>query len=329
MTCQASRQLARGAALLPLVLIALVLLLPAAALGATRATGSLDGSGTSYTLTVHNTGDQFVYCMEFFAAPGVKVKSVAAPGTLQGPSGFSAETNIAPGASQTFSFTTEQQYPPGSGGTLNVSSTCSPGSDVTSQVSGPPQPPVGGPAPCRCFAIGAKLQAIHLRGHHGQFLAFRVRWGLQCTPGPGPGCRGLIKLAADDAANVKILRPKSKSVKCKGGCFGLHHGSKRFRLSLSKNLRPLAEVIDKHSAIWLRKRLKELEKEKPPRFPYPPLQVHVNLFCINAAGKPHAVNQLLMTFKFDRQGQVNRKRSDLNGDGREDARPHRVVGPGP
>jgi hypothetical protein len=324
---QARRQLARGAALVPLALVALLLVFPATAQGLTRASGSLDGSGTAYTLTVQNTGDQPIYCMRFFASSGVKIKSVLAPGTPQGSNGFSAETNIAPGGSQTFSFTTEQQYPPGSGGTLEVSTTCSPGSDVTSQVTGPPEPPVGPPEQCRCFAIGANLRAITILAHHGRHLSFRVRWGLICTAGPGPGCRGRIKLATSDKQDVKFLSPKSKTVRCKGRCGAFNHGSKEIRLLLSKKLRPLSEAVHKLSPIQLRKRIADLKKTG--QLPYPQLRVGVKLFCLTAAGKEHPVKFLVMTFKFDGQGQVNRRRSDLNGDGREDAPPHKVVRRGP
>jgi hypothetical protein len=320
---------ARRPVVLGAILVALlaVLALPSKALGLTRATGTLDGSGTAYTLTVQNTGDQFIYCMKFFASSGVKIKSAVAPATLQGSNGFSAETNIAPGGSQTFSFTTEQQYPPGSGGTLEVSTTCSPGSDVTSQVTGPPEPPVGPPAPCRCFAIGANLQAISILSHHGRHLSFKVRWGLICTAGPGAGCRGRIKLATSDRRDVKFLSPKSKTVRCKGKCNAFSHGSKEIRLLLSKKLRPLSEAVHKLSPIQLRKRIEDLKRTR--QLPYPQLRVGVKLFCLTAAGKEHAVKFLVMTFKFDKEGQVNRKRSDLNGDGREDAPPHKVVRPGP
>jgi hypothetical protein len=327
MSHTARRPVALGAILVALVV---VLSLPSTAWAPTRAAGSLDGSGTSYTLTVQNTGDQFIYCMRFFASPGVKIKSVLSPAVLQGSNGFSAETNIRPGDSQTFSFTTEQQYPPGSGGTLEVSTTCSPGSDVSSQVTGPPEPPVappGPPAPCRCFAIGANLGAISILAHHGRHLSFRVRWGLICTAGPGPGCRGRIKVSTGDKKDVKFLSPRSKTVRCKGKCNAFSHGRKEISLLLSKKLRPLSEAVHKLSPIQLRKRIADLKKTG--QLPYPQLRVGVKLFCLTAAGKAHPVKFLVMTFKFDSQGQVNRKRSDLDGDGREDARPHKVVRRGP
>ncbi len=305
-----------------LLVVCLLLAIPSAASAVTRATGEIDGSGTSYTLTVQNTGDQPIQCMRFFAASGVQMTSVSPPGTLEGPGVFSAEANIPVGGSRTFSFTTTGQYPPNAGGTLNVSTTCSPGSDVSSQVTGPP-PPLIAPLPCQCAGIGAALAKPEIRSVHGRSLNFRLRWALACSPGPGNGCRGRIKLQILKA-DGKITSPKKRRITCNGkNCNAVNRGSKLIKLILSKQRRPLANELSKLTPIQVRRRLAQLRAQG--KFPYPPLRILIKVYCLDAAGKEKLLGQPVMTVKFDKLGQVNRKRSDLNGNGFTDGRPVRRI----
>jgi hypothetical protein len=296
-----------------MVVIALALLsvLTSAASADTRATGELDGSGTSYTLTVQNTGDQPIICMRFFAASGVRMTSVSSPAHLESPSAFAGEVNIPRGGSQVFSFTTEQQYPPGAGGTLNVSSTCSTGSDVSSKVTGPPQPGGGAPPPCQCFGMGAVLKAPFQFAAHGRHLGFEVHWRMACTPGQAAGCRGRIEIATSHRRDVKFLSPKSAKVRCRGKCGATTDGTKKVTLLLSKRLRPLSEAVHKLSPIQLRKRIRELKRAG--RLPYRPLRVRLRFFCLDAAGRAKRLGQRTMTLKFTSIGQIDKKHSDLVG----------------
>jgi hypothetical protein len=133
--------------LLGIALVSL-LCLAAPAAAQTSAAGTISGSGTSWRLTVLNTGAQPIQCLSFTAAAGVQVTSATGPGTvLANPQGFDA-SGLAIGPDQTaaFDFTTTAPYPDNGGGTLLVSSSCTPGSDVPAQVSGPaprPQPVAG------------------------------------------------------------------------------------------------------------------------------------------------------------------------------------------
>ncbi len=122
--------------------LALLGIAPASAAAVTRAQGTItavQGQANTYVLTVENTGNEAIQCMRFFAASGVTITGVSPPAERESASVFSAGPglNITPGDSRNFTFTTQAAYPTNGGGTLNVSSTCATGSDVSSQVSGP------------------------------------------------------------------------------------------------------------------------------------------------------------------------------------------------
>src|SRR5205807_1610716 len=116
------------------------------------ATGTITSSGTSYTLTVANTGDQPIHCVSLFAPAGVKITSAAGPQQtlpFSDGSGFGyGGEGIAPAASAAFTFTTDQPYPPNTG-TLQVSADCQ--TNVAAPLSGPAEPP------CKCTALTASI----------------------------------------------------------------------------------------------------------------------------------------------------------------------------
>jgi hypothetical protein len=101
-----------------------------------RATGVLNEFGNRYTLTVINNGDEPIRCMRFTTPNGELVTAVDGPGTPAsfGP-GFSAQMiEIPPGGTSAWAVTISPKPPKGQGGTLDVSSTCVFGSDVSSKV---------------------------------------------------------------------------------------------------------------------------------------------------------------------------------------------------
>lgn len=295
---------ARGLALL--VVLSVVAVAAPAASAATRASGVISGSGTSYLLTVDNTGDQPIYCLRFFAAQGVTITAATAPATLEGPDRFSAQPTLAPGSSITYAFTTAAAYPVGAGGTLNVSTTCTAGSDVSSAATGPDAPPGGGaPAPCLCSDLTAVLTDPSIHAHHGRYLAFDMDWKLVCGAGTGKGCAGTFAIRTSPA-DVSFTSPRSRKVQCAGPCAKTTSGTSRLQLLLPKRLRPLEHA--------------SAAKRRKHRRAYPPLRIRLDLSCIDAAGAPKLVHRTTFTVRFDRYGQVNRKTSDLNGDGVADRR---------
>ena len=153
----------------------------------------------------------------------VTITGASPPAERESASVFSAGPglNITPGDSRNFTFTTQAAYPTNGGGTLNVSSTCATGSDVSSQVSGPaggaPPPPPPPPADCQCTALTGRLQDPTIHALHGRFLGFKLRWRLTCSPGAAANCRGRIRIATFPG-DVSFTRPRSKTVRCVGAC---------------------------------------------------------------------------------------------------------------
>lgn len=292
-----------------LAALALLAIAPGAS-AVTRAQGTITavpGQANTYVLTVDNTGNETIQCMRFFAPAGVNITAVSPPATQESSRVFSAGpgVNIAPGNSRNFSFRTQAPYPTNGGGTLNVSSTCSTGSDVSSQVTGP----AGAVAPpdprCKCSGLTARLVDPSIRSLHGRSLGFKVRWKLTCTKGTGTSCRGRIKMRTSPR-DVKFTKPKSKVVRCKGKCGASTTRRSSLSLLFSKRLRPLSNA--------------SAAKRRAHDQPYPRLRISLDFYCLDADGKETRVGRRVVTVKFDRYGQVNRKTSDLNGDGSADGR---------
>ena len=104
------------------------------------------GSGTSYTLTITNTGTEPILCWGLGVPTSVTVTGVHGPAGWKltalkaGISGVPMPfpgPGIPPGGSATFSFTTDMPYPTGVASRLSVSSTCQAGSYVDAPVTGP------------------------------------------------------------------------------------------------------------------------------------------------------------------------------------------------
>lgn len=212
------------------------------------ATGVIAGAGTSYTLTITNTGDEPIRCWGLGVPTSVTVTGV------QGPAGWNVNVvgtgisgvqfpgpGIAPGGSATFSFTTTAPYPAGVASSLVVSATCQAGSYVDAPVTGPP--------PCRCLTLNARILPNSLKitnpGEVGiMHLEFAVHWTLNCTTGAG-GCKGTLDLVAPKRATTDKKKPdgyksyfkdpKTKRkggthVACVGACAELTEGTQHFVL---------------------------------------------------------------------------------------------------
>src|SRR5205814_9526708 len=70
-----------GRLLAPVLAVAFLALAPLAAGSgqALGATGTISGSGGSYTLTLKNTGDETINCLSLFAPTGVMVTTASGP----------------------------------------------------------------------------------------------------------------------------------------------------------------------------------------------------------------------------------------------------------
>lgn len=305
----------RRSPLLCATFLALVLLGigPSTASAVTAAKGTITavpGQANTYVLTVENTGNEAIQCMRFFAASGVTITGVSPPAQQESASVFSAgpTLNITPGNSSNFTFTTQAPYPTDGGGALNVSSTCATGSDVSAPVTGPaggaggPPPPPVDPR-CKCTGLTATLGKPSIRALHGRFLGFKLKWKLKCSAGDGDNCRGKIKVKTFPK-DVTFTSPRDKVVDCVGRCARTTRRRSDLEMLFSERLRPLADA----PASRLRRHKK----------PYPKLRIGLDFFCLDADGVEKLVGRRVMTVKFDRLGQVDKRASDLDGDGDPD-----------
>jgi len=281
-----------------------LLLVPAAAARQTNvaAEGELTGEGTSYVLEVTNRGSDTLQCMRYTAPPGTRIVSVNGPGsTASNGAAFGSQgINIVTGDTKTWSFTTDKPITTDAHGVLEVSATCSVGSDVTATLTGPVAPP----KPCKCITFTARIvpKSLSLFGitNTGLNLGFTVAWAMNCTTGTGD-CEGEFELAPPQPAgplgakirlvdNEGRIGPASGKFTCKGDCGTLTTGIQSFRL-FGK------------AGFGAKKRANKSYKLTMART------------CQGAKIAP-----LKFTLTFDKLGQVDKKKSDLNADGKPDGK---------
>lgn len=246
----------------------------------------------SYILEIEVTGDT-IQCMRYTAPSGTTITSASGPGQtgFQGSIFGSQGANISAGNSKSWRFTTDKPLTPGSRGALEVSATCALGSDVTVTLEGPID------LQCKCLGFTARIlpKSISLFGITDQSLnlGFTIFWTMTCSTGL-EGCTGTMELsppqpAAALGAKLRVVDEKGKLGKatgtftCAGACAKLNQGTQAFRLFGKKPLGSKNRA-NKRYTMTLKRTCQG--KQLPP---------------------------LKFTLVFDRLGQVNKKKSDLNG----------------
>jgi hypothetical protein len=198
-------------------------------------TGTLFGTGTSYTLTVRNTGTDVIACVRYFAPAGTTITGVTGLGSPTSfDTGFGAQgLTVGAGASTTFAFTTSQPISASNNGSLRLSTDCV--TDVAGTISGPGSVPAPG-APCNCTALAGQVVpgSMRVTNPHAKgalTMKFAVAWSMSCTTGSG-GCVGQLALSPlQPAATVKPrLKPKSGKIRCVTNCGTSKKGVMRFTL---------------------------------------------------------------------------------------------------
>lgn len=249
----------------------------------------------SYILEIEVTGDT-VQCMRYTAPAGTSITSASGPGqtVFQGSIFGSQGTNITSGSSKSWRFTTDKPLTPGSRGTLEVSATCAFGSDVTATLDGPID------LQCNCLSFTARIlpKSISLFGITDQSLnlGFTIFWLMNCSAGL-EGCTGTLELkppqpAAALGAKLRLVDKAGKLGKatgtftCEGQCAKLNQGTQTLRLFGKKPLG--AKNRAKKTYTLTLERTCQGKKLRPLKF----------------------------KLVFDKLGQVSKKKSDLNGDGK-------------
>lgn len=208
------------------LLFALLLVpLGQAATATVSATATITGSGSSYRVTIRNTGDEPLRCVGLLL-DGVQPTAATGPagvltrvGTFQGRGLVhmlaQASDVVAPGGSVTVPFTTNVPIATNAGGELRYSSTCAAGSDVIGRATGPapPAPPPNpSPAKCKCESLAWVPDRVSDAGYATMRgpqrpSSFELRvagfWTLECTRGSG-GCRGSIEVAVPPALQKSL-----------------------------------------------------------------------------------------------------------------------------
>jgi hypothetical protein len=298
-------------ALVVLVAVATIVPLASGASAKVDATGVVAGSGTDYTITVTNTGDQSIICMQFFPN-GANVVEASGPGSIRTfGGGFGAQGFVLlRGDTAKWTFSTDKALALSAGGKLHVSGDCA--NDTVIDAVGPLPPP------CKCSKVDAFLNNFHIFGAGTTRIEFDVKWQITCTPGQGSGCKGKVNVLAPRGADFltqggKTLRPahpKIVAVNCAGPCNATTGGKETLQYVAFQTFK------DKKGKVRTRPNPRFLPQGRANKA----FTIKVGLICISPDGVPGFPTTKTLTLKFDRLGQVDYKKSDLNGDGKADGR---------
>ena len=217
-----------------LLLLGALLLVPLAtgASAVVSATATITGSGTSYRLTVRNTGDEPLKCVGLLLE-GVQPTAASGPagvltrvGTFQGRGlvHMQGDLVVAPGAAVTVQFTTNVPISANAGGELRYSSTCAAGSDQISRATGPPPP---APPPCECESFDARITFVDkYLEEKTTHIRLKLGWTLECSGGAGR-CKGRLTVRVPRKFRRASVED-NLSQPCAGACKGRTSGTRAF-----------------------------------------------------------------------------------------------------
>ena len=263
------------------------------AIGA-AATVNAEGDVAQEYIEIENTGTEVIRC--FRADFPVEVESVSSPAgwaagynpnnpkQIGGQTINPAQGGIPPNGKLRFPVKFKEKFPAGTSGDLYVSSTCQTGSDVKVRWFGP-----AGPCSCKDVVISTAV---------GNYTASRVhnipvKWTLVCEGEPG-SCKGEIKVAAPAGTNVKITQPaKGKNISCLGKCPRKNTGT--------------FHVIARGNDL-------DLKERRGKTFKY-----SFTGYCVEGKQRVQ-VSKATMTVVYDARGFTDRKKSDLNANGKADSK---------
>jgi hypothetical protein len=164
--------------------------------------------------------------------PGWTIRALPLPGDAQGRYVVHAtqpSPGLAPGATLAIQFTTRAALATNRAREIRFSSTCVVGSDVVKQSTGPTRR-------CVCQTLTAVIEpntvAIVSDSRRGMRLIARVRWAMHCSAGSGV-CGGHLTLRPSRHSRdrgVRVVAPKHSLIECDGRCERTTSGKARFTL---------------------------------------------------------------------------------------------------
>jgi hypothetical protein len=156
------------------------------------------------------------------------------------------------------------------------------------------------PAKCQCVRIKvtakgfSSVEPTNPKGPTS--MGATLHWFMACSKGVG-GCEGEIAISPPAGSDIKVLAPKKATVTCHGQC-------KKISAWSDGGVRMKTNSADDLSF--------DSRAEKKIRFT-------LHFFCLHD-GKKVAVGKETLTFAFGRQGYLDPKASDLNGNGVPDGK---------
>lgn len=214
--------------------------------------------------------------------------------------GRATGTGIAPGQKATFRILTDMPFDgDGAPGILHVSEDGV--TDVLFMLifGSPPKPKPEPVVACSCRNLtvtGSKYSSSQVNTGVAR-LKVNLNWALTCAGAPGKPCTGRIEIQPPARSDIRVATPKSRNVRCAGRCTGTPsttRGTARMEATSVKDLY-FDERAGKSFAFRLR------------------------LWCTRGS-KEVLVGSKRMTFAFGSGGFLDKRKSDLNGDGVPDGR---------
>ncbi len=206
------------------------------------------GSGTNWTLTIHNAASSTgpIRCWRYTFPPGVLAAGIGMPpagwqvgGNRPPPApvlGGRSNAGIPPGGSATFPIVTDKPFDTaGPPGTAAVSEDCV--TDATARVTFSSRPQ---PTPCACERLDPKLSVSGVvagaADRTGLTIFARLSWTMKCTGGTGT-CRGRLEVSPAPGDARKGLRVFVGSndgvIQCSGRCSRVTVGSRKAPITAS------------------------------------------------------------------------------------------------
>jgi hypothetical protein len=271
------------------------------------------GQGTSQPYTVTNVSNDTSVQVTGVALGGAGAAAYQASGCLNvtlPPHGSCTVTlTFTPGSAGSFAVNLTVTGNEGStarvsgAGTGTTTSSTGGGSGGSSGGSGGNQAP-----PCDCAKVTGFVNDFGVY-HPSSRLTFKLHTAIACTPGSGAGCSGKASLLAPKGmffvtppvkGAKKPVRKTTMSVACSGKCGRTTTASASFAL-LAINL-------------------KNHRLSPKGRGAGPPYKLVLQTNCISPTGVLRPPTRLTLKIAFKKNGNVDYKKSDLNGDGKPDGR---------